>query len=255
MGTTMRYPVIFVTLAIAITATMDATGYADFSALVLAPLMAIFWFLEKFSRDQVGFKLGRPGDYGLAVLYPLVVVGAAVAIAAMAGEVHAGGADWVKAAKNMALIAVSTLIIAMVTEEGFFRGALWASFKKGGLSDTQVLAWSSVVFALWHLAFVTLAEGYELAPAFIPIFILNAMLLGAVWGTLRMLSGSVVVSSFSHGVWNGIVYVFFGASSTPGVLGIPEGGLFGPETGIVGLALNTAFLLYLLRLWKKRSAA
>lgn len=29
----------------------------------------------------------------------------------------------------MALIAVSTVIGAMITEEGFFRGALWASFK------------------------------------------------------------------------------------------------------------------------------
>ena len=249
----MKYPIIFALLAIAITSTMDGTGYTDFSALILAPLLAILWFLEKFSRAEIGLKLGRPGDYGLAVLYPLVVVGAAVGIAAMAGEVQVADADWPKAARNMALIAVSTVIGAMITEEGFFRGALWASFKKGGLSNTQVLLWSSLVFGLWHLSWVTLAEGYELAPAFIPIFMLNATLLGAVWGTLRMLSGSVVVASVSHGVWNGIVYVFFGASSTPGVLGIPEGALFGPETGIVGIALNTAFLLYLLRLWKKRA--
>lgn len=254
MGTAMRYPVVFALLAIAITSTMDATGYTEFSALILAPLLAILWFLEKFSRAEIGLKLGRPGDYGLAVLYPLVVVGAAVAIAAMAGEVQVAEVDWPKAAKNMALIAVSTVIGAMITEEGFFRGALWASFKKGGLSNTQVLLWSSVVFGFWHLSWVTLAEGSELAPAFIPIFILNATLLGAVWGTLRLLSGSVVVASVSHGIWNGIVYVFFGASSAPGILGIPEGALFGPETGIVGLALNAAFLLYLLRLWKKRGA-
>jgi membrane protease YdiL (CAAX protease family) len=255
MNKAMKYPIIFAALAIAITLTLDATGYAMFSALPLAPLMALFWFLEKFSRAEIGFKLGRPGAYGLAVLYPLVVVGAAVAIAALAGEVQATDVDWAKAAKNMALITFSTVIVAMITEEGFFRGVLWASFKKGGLSDTQVLLWSSVVFAIWHLPFVTLAEGFEMAPAFIPIFILNATLLGAVWGALRMLSGSIVVASVSHGVWNGIVYVFFGASSTPGVLGIPEGALFGPETGIVGLALNAAFLLYLLRLWKKRTAA
>lgn len=188
MGTSMRYPIAFALMAIAITSTMDATGYTDFSALMLAPLMAIFWFLEKFSKDQIGLKLGRPGDYGLAVLYPLVVVGAAVAIAAMAGEVQVADIDWPKAAKNMALIAVSTVIGVMITEEGFFRGALWASFKKGGLSNTQVLLWSSVAFGLWHLSWVTLAGGYELAPAFIPIFILNATLLGAVWGALRMLS-------------------------------------------------------------------
>ncbi|MCH8201786.1 MAG: CPBP family intramembrane metalloprotease [Proteobacteria bacterium] len=187
MGTSMRYPVVFALMAIAITSTMDATGYTDFSALILAPLMAVFWFLEKFSKDQIGLKLGRPGDYGLAVLYPLVVVGAAVAIAAMAGEVQVADIDWPKAAKNMALIAVSTVIGVMITEEGFFRGALWASFKKGGLSNTQVLLWSSVAFGLWHLSWVTLAGGYELAPAFIPIFILNATLLGAVWGALRML--------------------------------------------------------------------
>ena len=254
MGTAMRYPIVFALLAIAITSTMDATGYTEFSALILAPLLAILWFLQKFSRAEIGLKLGRPGDYGLAVLYPLVVVGAAVAIAAMAGEVHAGGADWPKAAGIMGQIFLGTFLVTILTEEGFFRGALWASLKKGGLDDMQVLLWSSVVFGLWHLSWVTLADGFELAPAFIPIFILNAMLLGAVWGVLRLISGSLIVASFSHGVWNGMVYLFFGASSMPGVLGIPEGALFGPETGIVGLALNTAFLLYLLRLWKKRCA-
>ncbi len=84
MGPTMRYPIIFALLAIAITSTMDGTGYTDFSALILAPLLAILWFLERFSRAEIGLKLGRPGDYGLAVLYPLVVVGAAVGIAAIA---------------------------------------------------------------------------------------------------------------------------------------------------------------------------
>ena len=38
----------------------------------------------------------------------------------------------------------------------------------------------------------------------------NATLLGAAWGILRMMSGSVVVASISHGLWNGLAYVLFG---------------------------------------------
>ena len=38
----MKYPVIFVALAIAITATMDATGYADFSGF-----NSIFFYFTK----------------------------------------------------------------------------------------------------------------------------------------------------------------------------------------------------------------
>jgi len=41
-------------VAIAITATMDATGYIAFSALPLCPLLALFWYLDRLSRRDAG---------------------------------------------------------------------------------------------------------------------------------------------------------------------------------------------------------
>lgn len=71
----MKWPLIGVAAAIAITTTMDATGFTAFSALPLCPLLALFWYLERFSRVEIGITWGRPRDYGLAVLYPLAVLG------------------------------------------------------------------------------------------------------------------------------------------------------------------------------------
>ena len=41
-------------IAIAITTTMDATGYSMFSALPLFPLAGLFWYLQRFSRQEIG---------------------------------------------------------------------------------------------------------------------------------------------------------------------------------------------------------
>ena len=249
----MNRPVIGVLAAIAITTAMDATGYSTFSALPLFPLMGLFWYWERFSRVEMGFTWGRPRDYALAVLYPLVVLGAAALIAWLAGAVDVSDADWEKAGKNMILIAFSTVIVATVTEEGFFRGWLMASLKRAGRSQTQVLLWSSVAFALWHLSAVSLDTGFDLPAAQIPVFMVNAFLLGAIWGMLRLISGSVVVASVSHGVWNGINYALFAFGEDVGALGVVKTAVFGPEVGVVGLALNAIYATVLWRWWKARS--
>jgi hypothetical protein len=78
----------------------------------------------------------------------------------------------------------------------------------------------------------------------------NAIAMGMVWGLLRWISGAVIVSSVSHGLWNGMAYVFFGFKSKVGALGIKNTGLFGPEVGVLGLAVNLIFAAALWRWWK-----
>ena len=52
-------PVILgVTLAIAITTGMDASGYSVFSALPLMPLFGLLWWWQKFSKAEIGFNRG-----------------------------------------------------------------------------------------------------------------------------------------------------------------------------------------------------
>ena len=75
----------------------------------------------------------------------------------------------------------------------------------------------------------------------IPIYLVNATLLGLIWGILRMVSGSVVVPSVCHAVWNAIDYPLFGFGEKVGALGITETHIFGPEVGILGIAASGAF--------------
>jgi hypothetical protein len=251
MATAPRRPLLGVLLAIAITATMDASGLTAFSALPLFPLLAVFWYIERLSRRSMGLVRGRRRHYGLAAFHPLGVLGVAALVAASAGAVDLSHTNWEKTWLNLALVTVSTVLGAIVTEEGFFRGWLWASLERGGEPQSRILVWTSIAFSLWHVSAETLETGFDLPPAQIPVFLFNAAVLGAAWGLLRWVSGSVLVASLSHGVWNGIAYVFFGFGTKAGALGIENTALYGAEAGVVGLALNVVFVA---ALWRSRQA-
>jgi hypothetical protein len=81
----------------------------------------------------------------------------------------------------------------------------------------------------------------------------NAAVLGVAWGLMRSMSGSVIVASLSHGLWNGIAYSFFGYGTKAGALGIKETALYGPEVGVLGLALNVVVVAALWRWWSGRA--
>ena len=120
--TVPRGPLLGVAAAIAITAAMDAAGLSAFSALPLCPLMVAGWYLQRLSRQEIGLVWGRRRHFALALLYPLTVMGMVAAVAWIAGAVDASGTDWHKARLNLVLAAVSTTLVAVITEEGFFRG-------------------------------------------------------------------------------------------------------------------------------------
>ncbi len=237
-----------VVAAIAITTTMDATGYSTFSALPLFPLAALFWYLQKFSRAEVGLTWGAPYAYGLALAYPAVVLGSIGLIALAAGAVDTSAADWNKAFLNMSLMSTTGVIMVMITEEGFFRGWLWASLKKAGKSDNTVILWTSVAFAAWHISAISLNTGFDVPAKEIPIYLVNATIIGAVWGFLRMISGSVLVPAVSHAVWNGIDYPLYGFGERVGALGIEQTHIFGPEVGWLGLLVNGLVAAILVRI-------
>jgi membrane protease YdiL (CAAX protease family) len=245
-------PLLGVLIAIAITATMDATGYSAASALPLFPLLLLYWRAERLSLRSMGFTWGRIPHYGLAVLIPVLVMGGLAASALMAKALDTSRTDWRKACLNLALVAASTILVALITEEGFFRGWLWASLKRGGRRDLAIVLVSSVAFTSWHISAVVLKTGFEPPPQQIPIFLANAAALGVIWGFLRAISGSVVVTSVSHGVWNGAAYIFFGYGKKIGALGIQQTWLFGPEVGVLGLLINVLIAVALWALWRRR---
>jgi membrane protease YdiL (CAAX protease family) len=233
--------VLGVVIAIAITTAMDATGYSMMSALPLIPLTGLFWFLQKFSRQQMGLVWGNVESYGLALAYPMFVLGLVAVIALTSGAIDTSNADWNKAFLNMALMSSTGIIMVIITEEGFFRGWLWAALKRAGQTDRQVLIWTSLAFTLWHISAISLDTGFDIPSSEIPIYLINATLIGAVFGMLRMASGSVVVPSVCHAVWNGIDYPLYGFGEKIGALGIEQTHIYGPEVGMLGLGLNLIF--------------
>jgi membrane protease YdiL (CAAX protease family) len=243
----MWRPLAGVAIAIAITTTMDATGLTMFSSLPLLPLAGLFWYLGRYPRREVGVTTGSPAGYWWAIAYPVVVPGILAGMAFATGAVDLTEAEWGKTATNIGLMSVTGVLAVFLTEEGFFRGWLWASLKKTGQDDRIVLVWTSVLFSLWHLSAVTLDTGFNPPLAQIPVFMVNACLLGLNWGLMRQLSGSVFAASLSHAVWNGVVYEMFGFGEKAGELGIEKTAWYGPEIGILGLVLNALFALVLWR--------
>jgi membrane protease YdiL (CAAX protease family) len=185
MSTALRWPILGVLAAIAITSTMDATGLSVYSALPLAPLLGLCWYLQRLPRKEVGFIWGRWRHYLLAVLYPVVVATVIIFVATSAGAMDLSHTNWRKAGINFALLAVSTVLVAIITEEGFFRGWFWASLERAGLKKSSILLWSSVAFMLWHWSAVMLKTGFNPPWSQVPVFMVNAAVMGAVWGMLR----------------------------------------------------------------------
>jgi membrane protease YdiL (CAAX protease family) len=235
-----------VTNTIANAGVLPASG-----ALLLFPLLLIFWYVERFSRQEIGFVLGRARHYALGLLHPVLVLGIITLAAGMAGATNTQNTDWAKTALDFAFAALLTVAVTLVTEDGFFRGWLWASLKRAGLSENGVALLTGISFGTWHLPFALLATGYAPGSAEVPLLILNASIIGVAWGLLRLHSGSVVVPSIVHGIWNGAVYMLFNNGAEIGALGIQDTSIFGPEAGLLGLALNLAYTIGLW-LWYRR---
>jgi membrane protease YdiL (CAAX protease family) len=240
-----------VALAITCTTVLDASGLAAFSALPLIPLFAAFAWLERVPRSELGFTRGTVDGYALAVAHPLLVMGALAVLAFAAGAIDLSAFDGTKTARNVAILVIATFLLAIITEEGFFRGWLWAALTRHGLSPLATLVLTTLAFVLWHVSFVFVSNEFHFAKSDIPLFFVNATLLGLIWGLLRQGSNSIIVSSAGHGVWNGLTYVLFGVGSTPGALGIRNVTLYGPEVGLYGALLNTGVLGLLF--WKYRA--
>ena len=241
MTHTLKSAALGVAVAIAITTAMDATGYSMFSALPLFPLAGVFWYLQRLTRRDIGLVWGDMRTYVLALVYPMLVLGLIGVIAWIFGAVDTSNADWNKALLNMALMSSTGLIMVLITEEGFFRGWLWAALSRAGQSDKQVLVWTSVAFTLWHISAISLDTGFDIPAAEIPVYLVNATLIGAVFGMLRMASGSLVAPTICHAVWNGIDYPLYGFGENVGALGIEATHIYGPEVGVLGLGVNLIF--------------
>ena len=241
-------PLLWATMGVAVVVAilMDAFGLSALSAFSLTALIIVYWALTRHGWAEWGFRWGGLSDYGLAVLYPLFVMGV-LAVLLMVGGAGFDDTDWRAAALGFATITLATIPGAYITEEGFFRGTLVAGCERDGLDLKRTIILTSVVFSVWHIGWATLSEQGRVSLPVLPVYLTNAALLGAAWGLLRARSGSVLVASVSHGVWNGMAYSLFGYGSHSGVLGIENPLWLDPERGLVAIVLNALFIVFLWR--------
>ncbi|NQD37735.1 CPBP family intramembrane metalloprotease [Permianibacter sp. IMCC34836] len=220
------------------------------SVLPLAVIMAVCWGLTRYSRREIGFRWGTQRGLALAIAHPLLVLGVLTGLALLVGERQASEQTGMAVAVNLAVIFLLTFVLGLITEEGFFRGWLWANLKRAGASDVAVIVLTSVAFSLWHAPEVLFSPEFSLPPLQAVILLSNAVVIGCIWGLLRAISGSLVLTSLCHGLWNAGAYVLFGDGASPGALGLTDTRWFGPEHGALGLLLNVAVLALLWRAWQ-----
>jgi membrane protease YdiL (CAAX protease family) len=228
-----------------------ATGSPIPYMLVLVALLALVWLTTPLQRKSLGFTVGGGRDHLIAASYPMVVMLTIGALALLSGQ--AEFSDWSvgKALKNMLLMGVATWIGVLITEEGFYRGALWGLSVRAGWRNLAVLGWTTLAFMMWHIGVPLVDPNYAVPAEQIPAWLINASLLGLTWGLLRLVSGSVLVACTAHAIWNGIAYIMFGYGDKTGVLTGHEVSLFDPERGILGLVMNT-IMLFLFLAWARR---
>jgi len=240
-----------VVLAIGVNAGMDAAGMSGLSFASLLPLALALWGIQRLSRQAMGIAFGRWVCYALAVLHPVLVIGVMAVVCLAAGVIDATKVDWLQAGNEVLKNAALGIPLAVLTEEAFFRGWLFGSLRKAGLDELETVIWTAVAFSLWHIPAFVMSTEDAVPLAQLPVFLVNAVVIGGIWAMMRLISGSIVVSSVSHAIWNAAVYVLFGFGTTVGALGVNQTALYGPESGVLGLALNL-FVAAGIWLWWRR---
>ncbi|HAO88272.1 MAG TPA: hypothetical protein DCR00_05065 [Gammaproteobacteria bacterium] len=243
-----------VLIAICITSTMDANGYGAFSAFILIPLSAVFIWLGKHSRAELGVVVGKKSQYGFSVLIPILGVSLIAGAALLTGHTDTTETDWNRTWFNVSLASSVGILVVLLTEEGFFRELLWSLTMRTGHSEKFALWATTAAFVAWHLSAVFLTEECAPPAVQVPIYLVSATLLGLIWGLMRQLSGSVWPASIYRAIWNGLVYELYGFGERVGDLGISATWLYGPELGLAGLVVNGAVFYYLYEQSKKVGA-
>lgn len=214
-----------------------ATGQSAFYNLWLAVMMIGLWAAERLTRREVGIALGDSKTYLIALAYAVGVIGCVAVGAWAANLIDLRDFSASTVFRRLSLNFVVTFVLALITEEGFFRGALWGSCMRAGFTPAKTVLWTSLAFGLWHFAVPIIDPDFAQPLSKVPQYVIGSTFFGVVMGLLRLRSASIVVPSACHALWNASVYTFFGAGEKVGQLGISDPGVWDPERGYAGLVL------------------
>lgn len=187
-----------------------AASAAFIAVFVALSLTAVWLFLRHYQASPAVLGLRRPrlsdAAYGVLAFVPYLLLLAAVvaAVQAMVPGFDAGqkqdiGFSNVAGGIELALAAVSLVVLAPLCEEIIFRGLLYGSLKKV-LPLVGAALLTSLIFAAGHL--LEGASGQPLYIAAIDTFILSLVLI-----YVRQKTGGLWASITLHALKNGVAFV------------------------------------------------
>jgi len=238
---TASWPLIAGIAAIVISPVLElATGQGALYTFWLTAMMLGLWAAQRLTRREVGVAVGDAKSYAIAVAYPVGIIGCVALGAWIAGLIDLSSFSATTTFRRLTLNFLVTFVFALITEEGFFRWALGGSCVRAGFSPATTLLWTSLAFGLWHLAVPIIEPDFAQPMSKVPQYVIGATVFGIAMGLLRLSSGSIVVPSFCHALWNATAYTLFGTGEKVGQLGIADPTLWDPERGYAGLVLAIA---------------
>jgi membrane protease YdiL (CAAX protease family) len=138
-------------------------------------------------------------------------------------------------------IAIKTIqggIIAILSEELIFRGLVQRQLSLS-LSPVAAILIASILFGIWRMLLGGLIHRLDKQKNI--LYGLGAGLLGMVFGNFYHQSGSLIVAGFAHGLWDAIVYLFWGIKvQKKTILETKNDALTHPEYGWIGTGVLAA---------------
>ena len=223
------------------------TGQGAFYNLWLAVMMIGLWAAQRLTKGEVGIALGDSKTYLIALAYAVGIIGCVALGAWAANLIDLKDYSASTVFRRLSLNFLVTFVLALITEEGFFRGALWGSCARAGFTPAKTVIWTSLAFGLWHFAVPIIDPDFAQPFSKVPQYVVGSTFFGVAMGLLRLRSGSIIVPSACHALWNASTYTFFGAGEKVGQLGISNPTIWDPERGYAGLVL--AILVAVLLWW------
>ncbi|HOZ05906.1 MAG TPA: CPBP family glutamic-type intramembrane protease, partial [Arenimonas sp.] len=173
MNRALLGPIVGTAMAIAVNAAMDATGLSGLSFASLFPLVLIFWAMQRLPRKSMGLAMGSWRHYGLALLHPLLIIGVIAVVCLVAGVADVSRVNWLSARNDFLTTVAISIPLAILTEEGFFRGWLYGSLQRAGIGELRIMIWTGVAFSLWHIPAVSMNTEDAPPLAQIPVLLVN----------------------------------------------------------------------------------
>ncbi|MEM7661330.1 MAG: CPBP family intramembrane glutamic endopeptidase [Pseudomonadota bacterium] len=167
--------------------------------VILAAYFGLRFWLEGVGGLQASHKMGRSSPSVLMLAIPAVafnwafVSGLTALVLSITGEseivTHRPGYEYHVTWANLLGWLVTGVVAAPLFEELAFRGFLFGCLLARGWSPSLVVVTTAAAFAITHVQ-------YE------PIAMFMVFVMGLIFGTLRLVSGGLLLPMVTHGLLN-----------------------------------------------------